>query len=67
MREDGNKHYCFQYKFQHRRQRFHRDKHRKLCRRKKSPPPFDPMLDETERILLDYISLLDKKSQLLAN
>ncbi len=25
---------------------------------KKSPPPFDPMLDETKRILLDYISLL---------
>ncbi|MEI8290390.1 MAG: carboxy terminal-processing peptidase, partial [Verrucomicrobiota bacterium] len=25
---------------------------------KKAPPPFDPMLDETKRILLDYISLL---------
>jgi carboxyl-terminal processing protease len=29
---------------------------------KKSPPPFDPMLDETERILLDYIPLLAKNS-----
>jgi carboxyl-terminal processing protease len=34
---------------------------------KKSPPPFDPMLDETERILLDYISLLGKNSPLIAN
>jgi carboxyl-terminal processing protease len=34
---------------------------------KKSPPPFDPMLDETERILLDYISLLGKKPPLIAN
>ena len=34
---------------------------------KKSPPPFDPMLDETERILLDYISLLGKKNPLIAN
>ncbi len=29
---------------------------------KKSPPPFDPMLDETQQILLDYISLLGKKN-----
>ena len=34
---------------------------------KKSPPPFDPMLDETERILLDYISLLGKNSPLIVN
>jgi len=34
---------------------------------KKSPPPFDPMLDETERILLDYISLQGKKPPLIAN
>lgn len=34
---------------------------------KKSPPPFDPMLDETESILLDYISLLGKKSSLAVN
>ena len=31
---------------------------------KKSPPPFDPMLDETKRILLDYISLLTKSNAL---
>jgi carboxyl-terminal processing protease len=34
---------------------------------KKSPPPFDPMLDETEHILLDYISLLGKNSPLIVN
>ena len=34
---------------------------------KKSPPPFDPMLDETERILEDYISLLGKNSPLMVN
>ena len=34
---------------------------------KKSPPPFDPMLDETERILLDYIALLGKSSPVAAN
>jgi len=34
---------------------------------KKSPPPFDPVLDETERILLDYISLLGKNMPLIAN
>jgi len=34
---------------------------------KKSPPPFDPMLDETEHILLDYISLLGKNGPLIAN
>ena len=31
---------------------------------KKSPPPFDPMLDETKRILLDYIFLLTKSNAL---
>jgi carboxyl-terminal processing protease len=34
---------------------------------KKSAPPFDPMLDETERILLDYISLLTKNGVLMAH
>lgn len=34
---------------------------------KKSPPDVDPMLDETERILLDYISLLSKNGVLMAN
>ncbi len=34
---------------------------------KKTPPPFDPMLDETERILQDYISLLGKNSPLMVN
>jgi len=34
---------------------------------KKSPPPFDPMLDETQRILLDYIALLGKNSPVAAN
>jgi len=29
---------------------------------KKSPPPFDPMLDETENILEDYIGLLGAKN-----
>ncbi len=31
---------------------------------KKKSPPFDPMLDETQSILLDYISLLGKKPAL---
>ena len=31
-----------------------------VAAKKKTPPPFDPMLDETQRILLDYISLLGK-------
>jgi carboxyl-terminal processing protease len=35
--------------------------------KKKSAPPFDPMLEETERILLDYISLLGKNSPMIAN
>jgi carboxyl-terminal processing protease len=30
---------------------------------KKSAPPFDPIFDESERILLDYISLLGKSSR----
>ena len=34
---------------------------------KKSPPAVDPMLDETERILEDYILLLSKNSVLMAN
>lgn len=34
---------------------------------KKSPPDVDPMLDETERILRDYISLLAKSGVLMAN
>ncbi|HZI30826.1 MAG TPA: hypothetical protein VFF11_00720, partial [Candidatus Binatia bacterium] len=34
---------------------------------KKSVPDVDPMLDETERILLDYISLLTKNGVLMAN
>ena len=34
---------------------------------KKSPPPFDPMLDESERILEDYISLLQKSGSLTLN
>jgi carboxyl-terminal processing protease len=34
---------------------------------KKTPPPFDPMLDETERIMLDYISLLAKNGVLMAH
>ena len=34
---------------------------------KKTPPPFDPMLDETQRILLDYISLLGKNSPVVSN
>ena len=32
--------------------------------RKNSPPPFDPILDETERILQDYIALLAKSNTL---
>ena len=31
---------------------------------KKTPPPFDPMLDETQNILQDYISLLQKSGTL---
>ena len=34
---------------------------------KKSAPPFDPMLDETERILGDYVSLLGRNGLLIAN
>ena len=34
---------------------------------KNSPPEVDPMLDETERILLDYISLLAKSGVLMAH
>jgi carboxyl-terminal processing protease len=34
---------------------------------KKSPPPFDPGLDETEHILLDYISVLGKSTPLMVN
>jgi carboxyl-terminal processing protease len=34
---------------------------------KNSPPPFDPQLDETKRILLDYISLLGKNVPAVAN
>ena len=34
---------------------------------KKSPPPFDPQLDEAQRILLDYISLLGKNRPVVAN
>jgi carboxyl-terminal processing protease len=34
---------------------------------KKSPPQIDPMLDETENILVDYVSLLSKSNILIAN
>ena len=34
---------------------------------KKSPPPFDPQLDETQQILLDYIALLRKNAPAVAN
>jgi carboxyl-terminal processing protease len=34
---------------------------------KPAPPPFDPMLDETQRILLDYISQLRKNGGLMAH
>lgn len=34
---------------------------------KPAPPPFDPMLDETERIMLDYISLLAKNGVLVVH
>jgi carboxyl-terminal processing protease len=34
---------------------------------KKTPPPFDPMLDETERILEDYVPLLQKRGSLTVN
>jgi hypothetical protein len=30
-------------------------------------PPFDPMLEETERILEDYIALLQKNGSLTLN
>jgi carboxyl-terminal processing protease len=35
--------------------------------KKSPPPPFDPQLDEAQRILLDYISLLGKNSSAAAN
>ena len=34
---------------------------RKKAADEKSPPPFDPWLDETERILEDYVGLLAGK------
>jgi len=34
---------------------------------KKPSPPFDPMLDESEHILQDYISLLPKSGNLTVN
>lgn len=34
---------------------------------KPSPPPFDPMLDETQRILEDYIQMLSKNHALVAH
>lgn len=34
---------------------------------KPAPPPFDPMLDETRQILLDYIPLLKKSGGLMAH
>ena len=34
---------------------------------KKTPPPIDPVLDETENILEDYVSLLSKSNILIAN
>ncbi|HEY2329261.1 MAG TPA: carboxy terminal-processing peptidase, partial [Verrucomicrobiae bacterium] len=34
---------------------------------KKTPPPFDPMLEETQRILQDYILLLAKNGVLMAH
>ncbi|HTL74229.1 MAG TPA: carboxy terminal-processing peptidase [bacterium] len=34
---------------------------------KPTPPPFDPMLEETERILQDYIQLLAKNHALVAH
>ena len=34
---------------------------------KKSAPPFDPVLDETENILLDFISLVGKNGPLMVN
>ena len=39
----------------------------KAVAEKKSPPPFDPVLDETQRILLDYISVLGKNRPLVAD
>ncbi len=39
----------------------------KAVEAKKTPPPFDPMLDESERILEDYISLLPKSGSLTVN
>lgn len=35
--------------------------------KKPTPPPFDPMLDESEHILEDYISLLQKSGNLTVN
>ena len=35
--------------------------------RKNAPPQIDPMLDETENILEDYVSLLSKSNVLIAN
>jgi hypothetical protein len=34
---------------------------------KKPGPPFDPLLEETERILEDYVSLLEKSGSLTVN
>ncbi len=34
---------------------------------KKSPPPFDPMLEETKKILQDYIQMLAKNRALVAH
>jgi carboxyl-terminal processing protease len=39
----------------------------KITDKKKSAPAVDPMLDEAERILEDYISLLSKNAVLMAN
>jgi carboxyl-terminal processing protease len=38
-----------------------------VAEEKKSSPPFDPMLDESESILKDYISLLQKSGSLTVN
>jgi carboxyl-terminal processing protease len=39
----------------------------KSAEAQKTPPPFDPVLDESERILEDYISLLPKSANLTVN